>query len=141
MSSTKVRLLIAGAFLTLTSLWFLGSAAGAYFHTHSFVKSATKVDGRVIRMVDGTSPSLHYPVYVFRDSDGKPHRVYTDLNNYRPGNFQVLDKVPLLYQPDDPENAQRDSFWYLWGHAVRLAILGAVDLLAGLGVLFVAKSQ
>lgn len=141
MSSTKFRLMIAGAFLALTSLWFLGSAAGAYFHTNSFVKSATKVDGYVIRLVDGTSPSIHYPVYVFRDADNKFHRVFTDVDNSRPGNFQPRDKVPLLYQPDQPEKAERNSFWYLWGHAVRLAALGAVDLLAGLGVLFVAKSQ
>ena len=107
----------------------------------SFVKSATKAEGYVGRVVDGMSPSIHYPVYIFRDADDHYHRVFTDVDNQRTANFKPLDKVPLLYQPDHPEDAQRDNFWYLWGHAVRLAALGAVDLLAGLGVLFVAKSQ
>ena len=150
MISPKLRLMLGGGFITLTAVWLIVSALGSYFHTHSFVKSALQAEGIVVRLVDGTSPSVHYPIYVFQDADGKWHQVFTDVpGNERgsmspetkPANYKVRDKVPLLYLPDHPALAVRGTYWSLWKRPVVMGGLGVLDLLFGLAVLWVAKSQ
>lgn len=117
------------------------AAMSSYFHVHSFVKSSTRVDGRVMRFVDGDTASVHYPIYFFRDDSGRFHRVYTDVAGRHAGNYQLGDKVTLLYQPDHERDAVRAAFWNIWSRPVELCGLGVFSLLFGLGVLFVAKSQ
>ena len=139
MFSSKLRLMLMGGFILLVAAVLLFKSLGAYMQVNSFVKSATKVDGVVFRVVDGTSPSIHYPWYGFQDESGRWHRANTDLSDNV--NLQVKDKVTLLYQPDHPEQAQRNEFWHLWKHAVVLASFGGAALLLGLGVLLVARTQ
>ena len=93
--------------MVLTAIWLLVSSLGSYFHIHSFVKSATKAEGRAIRLVDGASPSIHYPVYLFRDADDRWHQVFTDVGTH-PANYKVDDNVPLRYQANHPD-VPRDS--------------------------------
>jgi hypothetical protein len=138
MFSPKLRLMIGGGLIVLSAIWSLFSALGSYVHVHSFVASANKVEGTVIRLVD-YSPSVHYAMYGFRDADDNWHR--TDLDLDHPTNLKVEDKLPLLYQPDHPNLAVPGTFWALWKKPVVLVSIGLPALIIGLGVLLVAKSQ
>ncbi|HWB59136.1 MAG TPA: DUF3592 domain-containing protein [Chthoniobacteraceae bacterium] len=141
--SLKLRLIIYGCLTLVAAVVLIVSSLKSYSQSHSLVKSASQADGKVVRLVDGAKPSIHYAIYAFKDDQGHWHSVFTDLNDKppHPSNLQVGDDVHLLYQPDHPEEAVPVSFKRLWQHAVWTGIAGGVVLLVGVGVLFVARTQ
>ena len=110
-----------------------------YHHSQKFIQSASRAQGTVTRLVkksDGSDSDSSYPVYTFEDSQGKQHEIYSSSGSYPPA-YSVGEKVTVLYQPDDPQNAEMDSFMDKWFFSVMLAGFGLLDLLLGL-VLFTA---
>lgn len=138
---SKLRMMIGGAVILLMGIVLLFSSLGAYSHTRSFLKTGIRTDGVVGRLVQGYSPSIQYPVYGFKKPDGSWQQVYTDVVAKRKTTHQPGDKVELVYPPDNPGAAICATYGNLWGHAVTLAVSGAVSLFVGIGVLLIARTQ
>ena len=132
---------IAGWLFTAAGVITLFCSMTAWFHARAFLRSASKADGFIIRLVDGYSASIHYPVYGFRKPDGRWQEVFTDTVGKHPTKAQSGDKVALLYPPDHPADAMPYTFWNVWAVPVKRCITGVIVLLFGLGALFVAREQ
>jgi hypothetical protein len=102
-------LLWAGGWLNLiSSVLFLTASFFLYQHTRSFVESASRAQGSVTKLV--LSGKDYFPVYTFEDSQGKKHSIKSLSGSY-PAAYNVGDSVAVIYQPDNPDNAEINSFW------------------------------
>ncbi len=125
--------LVAGALVILTVSFCL------YRQTHSFVQSATRTRGTVVRIEErigrGSGP-VYYPVLTFTDSKGQEHEINLAFGGSPPAyHYKVGDPVTVLYGPGQPENARLYSFLDVWGTAAIPGGLGVVALVVGLGML------
>ena len=98
-------------------------------NTASFVKRAAKTSGTVIEIERGTSSkrgSTYRPVFTFADASGATHTHRSSMG--APRNFFAPDeKVTVVYDAADPDNAKIDSYQQIW--------LGPL-VLGGFGILF-----
>jgi hypothetical protein len=136
MQILKLLLKIGGWFMVAIAIIVLTASFFLYRHTHNFVQSASHAQGTVTKMVEKPghdSGTVYYPVYTFQDSRGKQHEIYSSGGSYPPA-YKVGDTVPVLYQPDKPENAEIDDFLNVWFFTAMLAGFGLVDLVFGLGL-------
>jgi hypothetical protein len=127
-------LMLAIAIITLPLSFF------TYAHSQRFIKSANRAQGTVIRLDERSgsgSRSVYYPVYTFQDSQGKQHEIYSSSGSYPPS-YEVGEKVTVLYQSDNPSNAEIDSFMDKWLFTVLLAGFGLIGLFLGIGMFIAA---
>lgn len=126
------RSFIAGTMITGGSICAL-IALFASFACWRFVRTAARVDGRVIAMVEREEQyGKHYaPVFVFRDSNGAEHTVHSSTASYPP-QHRVGDAVRILYSPESPQHAKIDSFFWLWGLPFVTGLLAAIYVPLGL---------
>ena len=126
-------------FLIAGSVIVLIIAIGTALYSWHFSATAAHTSGRVIEMVKHTNNKdggvSYSPVFVFRDATGAEHTIYSTLSSWPP-RHRVGDIVPILFSPDDPQNARIEGFWYLWFVPVLTGILGIIYLPVGLVVLF-----
>jgi len=111
---------IAGSILFLTVAFFL------YRQTESFVRSASRTQGTVTKLVYSGKDS--FPIYMFKDSRGVEHTIKSLSGSY-PAAYQVGDKVGVIYQPDKPDNAEIDQFFDVWIWPIAFAGFGVLFLL------------
>ena len=127
---------IGGWLSVLGAILFLTAAFILYRHTQSFVHSASRTQGTVTKLV--LSGKFYFPVYTFKDARGVKHSVQS-LSGSKPAAYKIGDLVGVLYQPDEPDNAEIDTFLDVWIWPLALAGFGALVLLfgfAGLAVRF-----
>ena len=74
------------------------------------------------------------PTFAFRDAVGTEHLVVTSVYS-SPPEHRVGDSVGVLYLATDPKNARLEGFSYLWGLPTATGVIGAFNLLVGLGLL------
>ena len=79
---------------------------------------------------------MYYPIVKFADRAGQEHTLYSSVGSYPPS-YAVGDHAPILYDPADPKHAEINSFFSLWLLPLVFGILGSLDLLTGLFLLFV----
>ena len=107
-------------------------------HTWRFTRVAQRAVGEVVAMrgtTDTENGGISYaPTFRFQDAGGSQHTVSSTLYS-SPPEFQLGDRVQVLYRSDDPGVARIDSYWQVWGLASVLGILGAVTSVGGLAVL------
>src|SRR3974390_3683456 len=89
-----------------------GVVAGALLD-HSYSHStpgAVRTEGTVVDFVRRNSRQV-YPVFEFRDLDGKLHRV---VNSTQQAVFRFAsgDPVAVAYSGTDPEIARIDTLWF-----------------------------
>jgi len=136
----KPRLL--GRLLVVLGGAALLGALGVTLYTWHFIRVAQRTDGAVIEMreqVDKDSGSIRYaPTFQFQDATGSPHTVSSSLYS-SPPEFQVGDRVPVLYRQDNPQSARIASYWQVWGGSTLLGIGGGLELMVGFGILFWPK--
>jgi len=103
-----------------------------------FVQIAKHTDGKIIRMIehkDKDEDTAYFPVFSFRDGQGKEQVIHSSSGSFPPA-YEVGDTVPVLYNPNDPSNAKIDSFFSIWGIPFITGIIGLVVLPAGLLILY-----
>jgi hypothetical protein len=113
-------------------------AIGATLYSWNFIRTALRTTGTVIEMREQTDKEtgdkLHAPTVAFHDPDGTERRITSNLYS-DPPLHRVGDTVPVLYQPDAPDSARVDGFWYHWGLTTIAGLLGGLQLSVGLVVL------
>lgn len=130
---------IMGYLFAALSIILLIASIFTYFRTRHFIDVAVRGEGKVIKLVeshDKDNGTTFRPVFVFRDSHGTEHEIYSSVGSYPPAH-KVGDKVTVLYRVEEPENASLDGFFDLWLLPFVLGIIGAVQMIVALIALFV----
>jgi hypothetical protein len=120
-----------GIFVLVLGLAGLGLLTGAYFAIRSelsFRASALSASGTVvdlIRTTDSRRTTVYRPVFEFTDRTDRVYRITGSVAS-DPPSYERGEKVTVCYRPDNPENAQLDSFVDSWLDALILGGLGVV---------------
>ncbi|MDR7129537.1 uncharacterized protein YneF (UPF0154 family) [Algoriphagus sp. 4150] len=124
----------------LIGLGLLVGAFVSYQNTSQFIKEASKTEGTVIRLLtDRSGESVMYkPAVEFTDEKGNTV-VFNSSTSSNPPSYTEQEKVSVLYPPDDPQKAEIEAFFPLWGGVLVLGILGSVFFLVGGGIILVKK--
>jgi len=135
-------------FIIFGSVFFLvglGISIGAFFSfssTKAFIASADRAQGKVVSLErrvstdsDGGQSTSYYPVVEYQLSTGKKI-VFTSSSGSSPASFRVGEKVEVLYDPQDPNQAKINAFFSKWGATLILSFMGAIFSLVGGIILF-----
>jgi hypothetical protein len=107
----------------------------------SFTGRAAHAEGRIVKMdtVRNAAPFMdqvagsgviYYPVVRFKTQDGKAVDFRAASGSQRP-TYSVGDKVPVLYDPNNPKDSRINTVWGVWGAPLILLGIGAVFLILG----------
>lgn len=106
-----VAVLAAGAIFVHTTLFYLNASQATC--------TVLKVD--VIRGTSSNSGTTYRPTIQYTDAQGLNHLVeFTIATNYY--NFNVGQKVAILYDVTDPQSVRFNTFLGIWGLTAGLAI-------------------
>lgn len=113
---------------------------GFYFYntTNHFIGKSLHAQGTVIAMLQSSDsldrhPSIsYYPKVTFKDNTGKITTFNSQISN-NPPEYVKGDKVPVLYDPDNPGNARINQFSTLWLIPLICFMVAAVALVACVG--------
>lgn len=110
------------------------------FQTKGFLGSAIKANGVIsaLKNTHGEHGTSYAPVVRFEDASKITHEVTSRFSSSPPG-FSVGEKVEVLYQPSDPDNARINTFWQVWGPTLLSAMIGGGFMLVSL--LFVNRAR
>jgi hypothetical protein len=78
------------------------------------------------------------PVITFKDTAGKEIAVTSNLSS-NPAAYAKGDTVPLVYKRDQPEKADLETFFGMWGPASMFLIAGIIVGLLGLFVMIIRR--
>lgn len=135
-------ILAARAIGVLAIVSFLCSApiaAWFYFSTARFLEVAIETEGVVIEIdksENSDGRTMYRPVFAFTADNGRNYEVPSSVSSGRPSHG-IGDKVSILYDPEQPAEAELDSTWRLWLGAVIAGFLSAGALVTGLFFLVV----
>ncbi len=126
MTGRIIAYLLVGIFCSAGPVMLL-IAAGTGVERAVFLHSSLSADGVVVALRPRATRSSKYswmPVFRFTTQDGRTFTVTSNIAQ-SPSPWKFGDHVPVLYQPDHPENAHIDSFFQLWAPQVIVGIVGA----------------
>lgn len=120
-------LMLVGAVRAGGTLWFLRDARQAV----GTVVEYDRVEDAAPPFIGGEAGVLYYPVVSFDTPSGRRIR-FTSPSGRNSQVYQIDERVPVYFDPNEPEMSRVDSLWGLWGGALVFAGLGGVFLLIGL---------
>lgn len=131
-SSRDIHAAIAIGFVFL--LFGAAAASGAFFsfrRSYREVKnwktaSGTVIDNKVISAPASQLPH-YYPIFQFVADNGKEVTSVASVGSSG-RRYRVGASVKVLYSPDDPANAQLNSFADLWAMPICLGFFGSAFL-------------
>ena len=111
---------------------------GLYFGYRSYIftqnaiyTTATIVD--FVEREDEEDGTISYaPVFIFKDMQGNSYKVVSNTSSNPPVG-EVGDEIEILYDPRDPQNAEQNSFFSIWG-------LSAILIGIALSILLIFES-
>ncbi|WP_299881707.1 DUF3592 domain-containing protein [uncultured Cocleimonas sp.] len=124
----------------------LALLAGAFYFytsTQTFLKGALSAQGTVIELVrskssNSSSSSSSYtykPVVEFKTPAGKRIE-FTSSTGSKPPSYSKGEIVEVFYDESFPQKAKINGFFYLWGPAIILGLMGVIFTLIGAAMLF-----
>lgn len=121
---------------------FLVMALVSFNNTSSFLSEAVRTHGTVVGFEESIvdKGTTYKPVVVFLTEAHKPVKFISRSGSGRPS-VSEGDTVDVLYSPSEPDSAQLDGFFELWGGAVVFAGFGAPFFLIGAGLYFSGRSK
>lgn len=122
-----------GFILTALAIFF-------WFRTRTFLETAQKAQGTVIRMVysyDSDGGGGYSPVYTFRTIGGQVIEV-TDNISTNPPQFKEGQIIDVLYDPDNPGRARINKSFNLYFVPILLGFLGLI--FGGIGIAVLVAS-
>ncbi len=106
---------------------------GVTLYSCWFITTARKTTGTITGMrerKDQDGSVSYAPTFDFRDAAGVEQRVDSQLAGSL-GRMRVGDTVPILYQPDNPDNARIDYFLEHWFLSIGTSVAGVTLLAIG----------
>ena len=115
----------------------LVAGAATLVHTIRFVQGADRAAGTVIELRSEVSDGdeVFYPVVRFTTAEGRSVE-FVSSSGSSPPSESVGDEVEVLYDPDDPNDAQLSGFFHLWLWPL---VLGPLGLIFGCFALFAPR--
>lgn len=134
MASHTANSPVVGAIFAAIGIGILGLAFYLYSTQESFIAKGIKVPGTVIdNIVGGEDNDVYFPLVEYKSRDGEQRR-FTASTGSTPPMHNVGETVEVIYNPDEPDDAQINSPFDLWFGAGLCAFLGAVFTLVGVGI-------
>jgi hypothetical protein len=133
---------------TIIGLVALAVATILYLHTRTFLETSIVAQGTVIDLVmvesDRSSSSSgvsirastnsYAPVVKFTTENGLTYKFKSSFSTYPPA-YDVGEKVEVLYNKTDPDEASINSFFFIWGGTLIIGSLGLLFATIGLAML------
>ena len=127
-SATTAVLLLPVSFALLTGCYFVFQQQ-RQFHETALSASGTVIDLQARRSSEGNM--AYAPIVEFTTREGET-RVFTSSGGWCSAlSYSQGDRVSVLYQREDPGQAQIDSLMEQWGIVGILLLLGSTAMLAG----------
>lgn len=118
------RLEIFNAIFFAAGIVGLGVSSWLATGTLHLQQNGLTANGHVIRF-ERDSKGYYFPVVEFQTPDGQ-RIMFKSRSGSSPPSFHVGESVPVLYDPDDPQQASIRTFGQLWGGALITGIFAVV---------------
>ncbi|NGP88423.1 DUF3592 domain-containing protein [Fodinibius halophilus] len=120
----------------IVGLVFCGFGINWGIETSNFLDKAISTQGTVTDMVvRRSSDSRTYsPAIQFADSRGNSYEFVSNTSSSSPS-YSRGENVDILYLPSDPQEAEIDSFFSLWGGPIIFGGLGFIFFAIGGGLI------
>lgn len=122
-SFSKKMMIVSCVFIVI------GGCFGAW--TALFLRQAVPAKGKIIKLLerrDSENRVLYAPVFRFEDAHGDEYEISSSTASSPPIG-RVGDTIAILYNPNNPNHAEENDFFNLWGPASISAGLGLFYLL------------
>lgn len=119
---------LAGMIIIATSLLIFVALFGVNYVQSTFASNALSAVGEVIALRESCSDGCAYsPVIEFVAKD---ERIYSFESNYAeaPPRYPVGERLEILYNPDDPAQAEIAEMLNFWTNPI-MVIFGGVDVI------------
>jgi hypothetical protein len=119
-------LVVAGVLLLVGAVQAIGTTV---FLSGAQETTATVIDYEIVEnaapfmATSGGAGRLFYAILQFDAPGGEP-ATFTADQGHRDRPYNVDASVPILYDPDQPQNGRVADFWGLWGRVVIFVGLG-----------------
>jgi hypothetical protein len=141
MDDTGGTLLLVGVIFLAVGAVQLGLGVFFWLRTRRFLRTAVSTDGTIVELIESSGSeggTVYQAVVEFQTADGRTVRWQESMASNPPAG-QRGDRVPMKYDPSDPDNARIAKtfrMWFLSGLFGLLGLLflgiGAVLTVAGL---------
>jgi uncharacterized protein YneF (UPF0154 family) len=119
---------IVGWVFALVGLGLLTAGAMVYLHTERFIARASEAEGAVVELE--RRGSVYHPVVSFNAQDGKSVTFASSIGS-SPPSYRKGEKVRVLYDPVNPQEARIEGIFSLWLPVMILWGIGGVFFLIG----------
>lgn len=121
---------------TAIGVGLLTGAFLLYKTTSSFLGEANTAEGTVVDVVQSRSgDSTNYrPVVRFTHQNGEKIE-FISSSGSNPPSYSKGEKVPVSYDPAEPQTARINDFFSLWGGPTILGVVGGAFFLVGAGLI------
>lgn len=102
-----------------------------------------RAEGRIVSFEEGVTTSSEvltkafYPVFVFKDSEGKEYRVRSSIGRNRDAHF-VGERVDVAYRPEAPEEAIMDVNTWINVPRICFCVAGTAFLFGTMAIIFLS---
>jgi hypothetical protein len=108
-------------------------------YSWNFLRHAQPSQGLVIGLAEkqdrGDHSAARAPIFAFQDGSGITHTNNKSASYSSPPDYQIGEKVPVLYNRLNPDQAKINSFMEIWGISAIQGGLGLVLMAVGTGML------
>lgn len=131
----KLLLLAAGGACLVAAVSIASAKSASYANWHRAIGQVVAFRGVTPPPVQkGPQPEPRVsPVIAFEAGDGKARQLVTGWASAQPA-YALGDRVPVLYDAANPDNAVVDSFTEKWGLPLMLAAAATLGLGLGLAI-------
>jgi hypothetical protein len=118
--------------------------AGAFFavmSSRSLLREGIRTTGNVIDFVESQAEDgqpMYAPVFSFLDEQGVEHQIRSNVSSSSYA-YMKGQAVDVIYRPGDPQRAEIQSTFGLWGLAAILGFVGIFFLVFGIGTNFITR--
>ena len=108
--------------------------------TTAFLSDSEKIEGVVTNIISSRSSDgdiMYSPEVTFTDASNKNVTFKSNISSTVAG-YTVGEKVPVIYNKSNSQNAKINTFFQLWFGVIIMSILGVIFFLVGLGIIISA---
>ncbi len=139
MSEHPVRATLAGLLLFVIGLAIGGGAFESFQRERERLGGWQRTDGEVVQLITGTAGAAH-PVIGFTAAGGDRIR-FTAMGSLGKREYQLGDRVPVLYPLTDPSGARIDQPLLRWARSAYAGTGALVLMFMGAYVAWYARRR
>lgn len=83
---------------------------------------------------------VNYPVFSFKGEKGAEHKVTAGAGQSK-STYAIGEAVPVLYSPENPQEARINNFAQMWMGPVAIGVMGCMFLGIGILIYMIAMAR